>query len=247
MNWTDITQADPESGVFNIGSATFNGGTGVYYQTVWCPTARPAEDISGVKRSAIDKASRTSTDCYMRGVKEQILFETIGGASWSWRRICFTVKGDSVNLANTDPTTSEVARITSNGMMRLMTQDPTTFDAASDLVFEGTFNQDWFSPIIAKTTGRKVTIHYDKLRTINGGNAKATARRFNIWHPMNKNLFYEDFESGGAMNPSMFAVEGPKGMGDYYIYDIFEANTGAVADTDVMQFTPQATLYWHEK
>ena len=246
-NWTDITQANPQSGVFSTGSAVMNGGTGTIYQTVWCPTARPAEDDTGTKGSAIDKATRTNTNCYMRGVKENIQFEVLGGGSWTWRRICFRLKGDTINLANPDPATSPVFRQTSNGMMRLMTIDNTVIDRVTDTIFRGEFSVDYTSVTNAKTHSNRAQIVYDRTRIINNGNNKATARNYKMWHAMNKSLVYEDRESGDIMNPAPFSVEGPAGMGDYYIYDIFQSNVGGVADTDVLFFEPQATLYWHER
>lgn len=246
-NWTDITQANPTSGVFAPGSAVMNGGTGTIYQTVWCPTARPAEDSTGVKGSTIDKATRTNTRCYMRGVKEKIQFEVLGGGSWTWRRIVFRMKGDTISQGNIDPATSDIARETSSGMMRLMTIDATTFDRASDTVFRGAFGVDYTSVTNAMTHSNRAHIMYDKIRIINNGNNKATARNFNLWHSFNKTLVYEDRENGLSTDPQMFSVEGPAGMGDVYIYDIFQSNVGGVADTDVLYFEPQATLYWHER
>lgn len=222
------------------------GATGSIFQTVWCPTARPAEDDTFTKGAAIDRATRTATRCYMRGVKERNLLQVRGGASWLWRRIIFRIKGDTISLGNVDPSTSEVARQTSQGMMRLMTIDSATFDRTSNQVFRGTFGTDYTSVTNAQTNPERVTIMYDKTRTINGGNSVGKTVQVNLWHPMNKSIVYEDRESAGASNPSMFSVEGPPGMGDVYIYDIFEAGVGATS-TDALYWDPQATLYWHER
>lgn len=246
-NWTDITQSDPTSGTFSQGSSVMNGGTGTIYQTVWCPTARPAEDDSFTKGSAMNRTIRTNSNCYMRGVKEKIQLEILGGGSWTWRRIVFFLKGDTVNLGNVDVTTSEVMRQTTNGMMRLTTIDATTFDRASNIVFRGTFGADYTSLVNATTHSKRAKIVYDKTRVINNGNNKATARSFNMWHPINKTLIYEDREDGDTMDPAPFSVEGPAGCGDMYIYDLFQSNVGGVADTDVLYFEPQSTLYWHER
>jgi hypothetical protein len=63
---------------------------------------------------------------------------------------------------------------------------------------------------------------------------------------MNKNIYYEDDESGSTMNTNPFSVESNRGMGDYYIVDIFRANPGTTA-TDTLDFECNGTYFWHEK
>lgn len=243
--WSDINTTDPQSGTFTLGGADFPAGTGQVYQILWCPTARPAEESGGTKGSAIDKAVRTNTNCYMRGLKERIEIKTNSSLSWQWRRICFTMKGDTINLGNNDPDTSEVARQTVNGMMRLMTIDNTTLSRANDVVFKGENAVDWLNHFIAPVDTRKVSLKYDRTRVIRSGNDAGVIQMYKQWMPMNKNIYYEDEESGDQTNPSMFSVENKQGMGDYYIYDIFYPNGGT--STDSLAVDIEARLYWHEK
>lgn len=62
---------------------------------------------------------------------------------------------------------------------------------------------------------------------------------------MNKNLVFSNDEAGETETSDAFSTVGKAGMGDFYIYDIFQS-----IGTDAAQhlaFEPQATLYWHEK
>lgn len=181
----------------------------------------------------------------MRGVKESIMANTNSGITWKWRRICFTLKGDTINQFNTDPDTSPVFRQTSNGMMRLWHQDLSVINAATALVFKGQNQTDWSDHFAAKVDPTQVTVKFDKTFIISSGNSQGVVRKMKLWHPMNKTLIYEDNENGDAMTPSPFSVESKAGMGDYYIYDIVEPNGGS--GTDTLTLDSQATMYWHER
>lgn len=245
---TDITAADPTSGTFTAGPAVFPGGGAnlQVYQTLYCPTARPGLDQFDVKGEPLDKTIRTNNNCFARGCLENIELQANSGLSWSWRRICFWLKGDTLNFGNTDPTTSNVTRQASNGMNRLMTIDLSTIDRVTDIVFKGTNGTDWFDHFIAKTDTNKITPVYDRVKTLHSGNARGFNRRIKMWHPMNKSIVYDDSENGDQMNPTMFSVEGRRGAGDFYIYDIFYPSTGGT-ETDTLSVNMNTTYYWHER
>lgn len=245
QSYTDITATNPQSDVFNNGSAEFPAGTGTVYQVLWCATARPAEESGGTKGSAIDKMIRTNTNCYMRGLKERLEIKTNSPLSWQWRRICFTIKGDTLNFGNEDPATSEVARQISSGMQRLQTIDDGTISRAANLVFKGTNGADWTNHFIAPIDKTRVTVYSDTTRVIRSGNGQGTIQMYKRWYPMNKMLYYDDEEAGDQMNPAMFSVESKAGMGDFYIYDIYYPNGGT--STDTLSVDIEARLYWHEK
>lgn len=239
--WSD-TQTP---GTFVLGGAVIPAGTGAVYQFLWCPTARPGETSTGIDGSAIDKAVRTNTNCFMRGVKENVSLRTNSGVAWRWRRICFTMKGDTLNFGDNDPDTSNVARQTSSGMMRLVHQDLATIDRVTQVVFRGQNQTDWVNHFIAPIDTRKISLKFDRTRVIQSNNDSGTVRYYKDWFPMNKNIYYDDQENGDQTFPSMFSVENKQGMGDYYIYDIIEPQGGD--STDAIEFEPQARLYWHEK
>lgn len=232
-------------GTFVLGGAVIPAGTGAVNQFLWCATARPAESTLGVAGSAIDKAIRTNTNCFMRGLKENVSLRTNSGLAWRWRRICFTMKGDTLNFGVNDPDTSNVARQTSNGMMRLVHEDLSTIDRVTQVVFRGQNQTDWVNHFIAPIDTRKINLKFDRTRVIQSNNNSGTVRYYKDWFPMNHNIYYDDEENGDKTNVNMFSVENKQGMGDYYVYDIFEPQGGT--SEDAIQFEPQARLYWHEK
>lgn len=63
---------------------------------------------------------------------------------------------------------------------------------------------------------------------------------------MNKNLTYDDDENGGDLQSNFLSTLGKRGMGDYWVIDIFGAAPGATAGSTLV-FAPEASLYWHEK
>lgn len=244
---SDVMQQWSDDGSTGLtkGPARIIAGTGTVVQAIWCATARPAEDSEGTKGSAIDKCVRTNTTCYMRGLKERIELRTNSGTSWQWRRITFSVKGEAINLGLFDPGTSPVARQTSEGMIRLFISDSTVIDRTTDLVFKGTNGTDWSNHFIAPTDQRRVTVHSDITRVIKSGNDSGTVMMMKRWYPMNKNLYYQDEESGDETNTGMFSQNSKGGMGDYYVYDLFYPNGGTSADE--LSVDCEARLYWHEK
>lgn len=235
-------------GVYTNGPAVITAGTGTVEMAVWCPTARsPNLTGTGVTGSKYDKAIRTNTNCFMRGLKETVELKTNSGLAWQWRRICFTLKGDTLNLGINDLGTSPVARETSDGTVRLLHGDSTTVSRAVDLVFKGENGVDWSNHFIAPLDTKKIKVYYDRTRNLMGGNARGHVHTFKQWYPMNKNLYYEDDEIGDEMQDALFSVENRQGMGDYYIYDLFYAPTTGGTETDTLSVQMNARLYWHEK
>jgi len=238
-------QTNGSAGGGASGSASFSGATAnqVY---LWCATARDNTiSTSGTNGTVFNEAERTSSACYMRGLKESIEIQTSTGIPWQWRRICFTVKGPLF--------TNPVQLETTNGWQRLLynvnsgqTDDTTAYNFLRGLLFKGQFGIDWSSTMVAPTDNSRVSIKYDKTRIISSGNSSGVLRKFSMWHPMNKTLYYDDDETGGGKAQAKFSVTGKQGMGDYYVCDFFYAGLGATS-SDAMNFNPNSTLYWHEK
>ncbi|UJO02114.1 Cap [Molossus molossus associated gemykibivirus 2] len=84
--------------------------------------------------TAIDKAqagqaeelpdARTQTQVWMKGYKDNIAFTTNSGASWKWRRVCFTMK-DSALISNS-VSTNPLWLDTSSGFTRVLSPATTT-------------------------------------------------------------------------------------------------------------------------
>lgn len=224
--------------------ATLLGGVGQFYTICWSPTMRPAESISNAKGSRIEESIRTANTIFARGVKETIKLSTRTSAGWQWRRICFTSKDDSLFQDDVSMDTSPVARITSNGMVRLANQYPT--ETLLEKIFRGVRGNDWQDVMSAAVDTRIITLKYDRVRSIRSGNDSGVSNIYNMWHPMNKNLVYQDEEQGGSEFTSPISTRSKAGMGDYYIVDFFEPFGGSTSGDD-LSFWPQATFYWHEK
>lgn len=209
------------------------------YQLVWCATRRLMEN------SLNFTPHRNSIACFMRGLKERISITTNNSTSWKWRRICFTVKGFRGMLgvpSNVD------SLFTSQGWVRLLAQhhNDDMGNTINSILFEGTGQVDWIDTMTAKTSSTRVKVMSDQTVTINSG-VEGVMRDYKRWYPMNKTLVYDDDESGpNSQVSSGYSSQGRQGMGDYYVVDYFKANTTA-SDQDLLTFSPEATLYWHEK
>ena len=245
-SFTDVTATDPESGVFTQNAAVIPGNTGQFFTFAWIATARPAiTDISSAATgSKIDVKTRTSQEIFARGLRENIRISTNDGLGWRWRRICFNLKGDYITGGNIDPTTSDYFRLTSSGMSRLITEIPD--NRIHQLVFRGQRNEDWIDVFSAQTDKRKCGILYDKTRIIQSNNGDGATKHYKLWHPIGKNIMYDDEEQGTTYWTSPLSAEGRRGWGDFYVVDFIECNYAGTG-TPQMSFLPNATLYWHEK
>lgn len=204
--------------------------------------------------NSINTSQRTATTCYMRGLSEHIQISTSSGLPWFWRRICFTLKED-LDYADEDgtppiPPANYVD--TSNGMQRLLFNDsvnstPLYQQRIAALIFKGVAGKDWNNITLAPLDTSRITVKYDKTKTIKSGNQVGTHREFKVWHPMNHNLVYGDDEDGATMDTAYTSVTSKAGMGNYFILDIVNPLQDQGADTDTIRIDINSTLYWHEK
>jgi hypothetical protein len=212
---------------------------------------------NGSYNSASSAAERNSFTCFMRGFSENVRVETNSPNPWYWRRICFTSKsivfrtltGDSANPGNGYDGSGQV--LTSNGQQRLavntiLQNNPNTFLAQKGVLFKGSEGIDWTNTINAPIDATRIDLKSDKTRVLRTGNQSGYLRDIKMWHGMNKNLVYDDDEAGDGVDPSNASVTDKRGMGDYYILDIFSQGlSGTTTDRLSIQFN--STLYWHEK
>jgi len=246
VGFPSLVPGDKVEGPYNI--------TGNFALTVlgWIATARGNEVNSADDPSTIfDSSTRTSTTCYMRGLKENIELSTSTGTAWQWRRICFTFKSfDIISVAGINQLlfhedTSGIRR----SMHSLTSASPEAvgvFGNLQSLLFKGRLNTDYANFFTAATDPHRVNVRYDQTRMIRSGNERGTLRNVKLWHPMGKNLIYDDDELGGETEEGFLSTRGSGSMGDYYVVDFFRPANIAGVD-DVIRFDPTATLYWHEK
>lgn len=222
------------------------------------PTAMDLSDSAGGPNSVVNQASRTSSVCYMRGFAENIRIETSTGNPWFHRRVCITSRDRIFNFRNdTDPSGADRdyaasgAIETSNGFQRLASNVMTdtlsaTYNRWLGSLFKGQQGVDWDDFITAPMDTTRVDLKYDKTWIYRSGNERGVLREKKIFHPMNKNLYYDDDENGAGEVTVNYSVTDKRGMGDYHIFDFFsQGSSGNSADLLKIRFT--STMYWHEK
>lgn len=225
-----------------------------YWVFAFIATARNADyQLGGPRGIVTDDATRTATRCFMRGIRENIRLETTTNHAYLWRRICFTFTGPELIRDATTGVEYPFWAETSDGFRRSLTQllpgiPPATVlnGQLLDILFKGVVNVDWDQLITAKTDNRRLKIMYDRTRRITSANDVGKMLDVKLWHPMNKNLVYNDDEQGGGKLVPYLSAVNRSSMGDYYIIDIFDTGITGVG-ADALTFTPQSALYWHEK
>lgn len=257
MCWTNSTSGSQTGGTaYTSDPAVVNGGLNAnsVCAFLWCATARnmykqlPGDDeyTAGLKS---DLATRTDSNPYMVGLAERIEIQCNNGMPWQWRRICWRMKG-----GEGIPTMTSSFRTYINaqfGVGRVMNQvagNPGSGDQyyLFHQIFKGQVGTDWNDPMTAPLDKQLITPCYDKVVTLSSGNEDGFIRAYKKWHPMKKTLAYNDFENGGTTLGGVYSTDGKRGMGDYYVLDLFRARQGSSA-SDQLTVRPTATLYWHEK
>lgn len=218
--------------------------------SLWCPTARDLYTTTG-GNLRFKESLRTSTTCFMRGLSEKIRVQSSSGLPWMWRRICFAIRGQYFLSPSTATQVYRPYAESSAGFVRqwfniLINNDTLTSAQLNALLFKGQAGQDWNDFIIAPIDTRRVDLKFDKTWKLHSGNQSGVFTEKNLWHPMNKNLNYDDDENGTEMTDQFYSVDDKRGMGDYYVVDIVVPGKGGSA-TDIIDISSTASLYWHEK
>ncbi|UOK20974.1 capsid protein [Chifec genomovirus UA13_109] len=253
LSWSNTNASTGASATIGVGSASVTGNvTGLF---MFCPTAMNLNQGTTMPNYAINIPERTASQCYMRGFAENLRIQTNSHLAWFHRRICFTYRGlgplNSINNADTPTQTYAPYIDTTNGMERiwlnmLVNNMQATVSAQWSNIFKGTANQDWNDAVVAPVDTARVDLKFDKTWLIKSGNESGTIVERKLWHPMNKTLVYDDDETGESMVSSYYSVDSRQGMGDYYVYDIFQAGLGG-STSDLINISSNSTLYWHEK
>lgn len=246
-----MTPVNPLSG---LGPTVINPANGITQAYAWIATARDNTNTPGVPAGGVDDSSRTADQCFMRGLKEIVAFESQSNLPFQWRRIAFCFKGQEILR---DRTTTDVGSLYQEaappGWMRTTTAilgatvaSTFLYDNLETLLFRGVKNLDWFDVMNAQIDHFRVDLKYDRTRTFHSGNDVGLLKKIKLWHPMNKNLEYNSDESAGGRVESVLSSNTKRSMGDFYIIDYFRFQTVATIN-DSIAFTPEATLYWHER
>lgn len=221
--------------------------TGTGFTSLYMPSARVlAPTTQG-------ESTRARQQIYAVGYKERCQVDILGGGVWKWRRLVFTMKGDwlfSGDVTWTEPFYDKSADPAGCDMTRTIAQ-PTTDQQTRirALIWDGDEGQDWSSEFTAKVDTSRITPMYDRTITFNPRNESGFSRTFRLWHPIRRNIVYDDDENHGvSADPgSYFSVDGKPGIGDVYVYDICYLAVPASGGNAAMTFNPEGTFYWHER
>lgn len=239
---TDGISTNPGS-VYPIG-----GGQNNFAMFCFMPSARAAREEEGF-------SFRKKRLTYSRGYSERVSLATNGQGPWIWRRIVFTKQMlNEINgwIAEGIPSdTGPHYRDSIHGQMRTMwdlneATDPArlaTRDLLMNIMFAGTQDRDWLSPITAPLNSRHIKIKYDK--TIHFGNANSPdgilkLKRF--WHPVNHTLRYGGKEDGAVQHFTPYSGITSDSVGDLVIVDIILGSN----EEDTCSIGFEGTYYWHE-
>lgn len=239
----------------NVGSLSVTSD--VPALVLWNATARFLSDTPTNPTTMPTNAQRLSSTPFIVGLKETITIRTDTSNAWRWRRIVFAIKGAPPGF--TDPTDTQRVfyplDTTGGTTMYQRVNTALPFSLVADVynfMFRGfginnvsATPQDWIDPITAPIDTTRITLMYDKVTAINSGNDAGVARTYKRWHPVRKTLHYGDQEIGGQMLPSSVSTTAKPGCGDIYVLDLFVGNSSD--SSDVLDFLPTTTLYWHEK
>lgn len=229
---------------------TLNGNaTG---RVLWAATAQTLK----ANPFQVYEGIRTATSCYMVGLSEHLKLQTGSPLPWFHRRICFALKGSDIRTqqAGDSPTVPWQLQYegTTNGVERLMFNMTAggglgnTVSATDNYIFRGVQNVDWNDVILAPVDTRRITVKFDKTWCLKSGNQNGTVYERKLFHPMKRNLVYDDEENGAAVSSAFYSVDSKPGMGDYYIYDVYAPGIQGQA-SDQLTIYANTTLYWHEK
>lgn len=246
LHITNVSTATPSgSSTYNRNSPTLVAGP--TYMFPWIATWRDTTQVEGLR---MNQATRTSQTCYMRGLKEKVLCITNDGSEWLWRRICFTWRGSELYSQSTAGYTL-ASRVAGAGFARTVNDVNITTNgigtSLAQILFKGQAGTDWNNYFTAPLDTSYIDVKYDKTRSIRSGNQNGRTTTRSFWHPMNKNLVYNDDENGAVTNTQGPSTRAKYGMGDYYVIDIIQTAAPQNATTSQLQWIPEATLYWAEK
>lgn len=249
-----MAQWVPDGATFPNGPGAFrdfiiNADTNIYSQ-LFCPSSRIIDQDSGSKD---EPNARTQVDTYSKGYKEITTLRVVGPSPWRRRRIVFSCKRLPPDMLFTDPTFSPFYyslynSVPGGGYVRQTALlGATQASTVWNFIFRGAQGRDWTSPFIAKLDTNLIKIHSDETTNLNPGNQAGAIRTLKRWYPTGKLLRYQDDENGvGPVISGAFASNSKVGMGDLFVYDIYQSITVDAANSN-LNINNEGTYYWHER
>lgn len=200
---------------------------------LWCPTAMVSSG-SFVTHSH----TRSASSVFQVGVAENMVFDIDKGYQWRHRRVVFETKGLRLESAYGNGT----------GVDRYRKYNPlseTESRSLFDTIFEGSLDNDSTGFFDNKLDTSRIKVHYDKSRNLTPSNANGHIHKVKFYHPLKKNMTYDDDEDGDVKDSNKWSSLSREGLGDIYIVDIFQ-DVWASEDAH-LYWKSQACHYWHEK
>lgn len=226
------------------------------------PTMMDMTDNVGNQNNRQNLSQRTSINCYIRGISENLHMETNSSTTWKWRRIVFTCQGTygvlfpQIVSGAVDGQPYVYGETATQGFVRMWRNYAeliTNKNFLTSFLFRGAEALDWTDIWTARVDTRRVKVLYDSRRVIQSQSATGVVKSYKLWHQCNKNLKYADDEQGTieAGGPgflgSPYSVISPSGtMGDLMIYDYFRPAEIATS-SDSLTLSSTSEFYWHER
>lgn len=195
---------------------------------------------------------RNATSCFLRGYKERVNIVLGAGGVWTWRRIVFAAKGpflrefwtDNGQVPQYDSLSPQAGEIPARVIGPV---DNPIIDGLRGYIYEGTQGSDWYDTMTAKPDRQRITLLSDKVYSFNPGNESGRVKNFNFWYGINKNIMYDDDEQDDAVSSVPYSSPAKPGIGDIYIFDQVRLEAPAATGTASFKFSPEGTIYWHER
>lgn len=198
-----------------------------------------------------DRATRSATDVFFKLISEKVEIQTDSAIPWLWRRIVFAYQGSEDFLDIGDDNLLTPTLLDTNGYSRFTADLYSDSDSAAvwnilqNVLFAGKPLVDWSSPMNAPINKDRLKLLYDRTTPIRSGNQEGVMKMFKRNHWVKRKIRYADQEDGGGLDGSEHSAPSRGSLGDVFILDVFEAPQ--LAEGDKLFFSPQATVYWHER
>jgi len=216
--------------------------SGATSHLLFSPTYRLRE-VDDTGNNTNPQSARTAQHTYAKGLREKIFITGQGGSPIRWRRIIFSTKSRLQGVPSTKYQFQSVPGIRSRPLLPLTPAEVAVLQLE---IFEGIPTTDYIGSLDGKLDPDLVHIHMDKNYVLNPGSTAGSTRTFNYYTPLEHNFVYNDNEFGNEVTAGPFAEFAGKGMGNLYVYDIFEPVVTTSPVTEI-SFLPNTTYYWHEK
>nr|QTE03616.1 MAG: capsid protein [Gemycircularvirus] len=232
-----------------INGATTNPSASGVHMMMFLPTYRYLQP-----NNAAYIAFRTSSRPYLKGIAETYSFLPNDGSVWYHRRIVVASKFVFTSDIGASQSTSAQAGPGANSFRRFTDLTgqttgvyQTTWDLVQDQLFQGVKQTDWNDQMTAKVDNTRFTVLQDKRYALTSGNAAPRPYFRKHYVKIEKTIVYDDEENGTSISPSPYSVDSKPGIGNVYVFDLFEAPVPIDTVTSTLSISSTQTLYWHEK